>query len=452
MIWSNPIANFEPVPNQGCVNTTCFSFTNTTLPGHWGSSCIDTTHFQWDFGNGNTSTLSTPPCQYYNTTGNYTISLTTQNQCGSSSTSKVISVQDIPVAIASPDQNDGCVPFEVSFSNTSSGIGIQYEWSILPATGWAFISGNAQSQNPVIRFTNPGTYTVTLNVSNACESDDISFTILAKDTPSINIPVIADNCVDFIYNGNVIYNTNGSPVTSYHWSVNPPNGWNFVLPSTADSANPDIRFSAPGIYQITVQATNECGTDSQTSNIFDIVTQEPVDAGNDTTVCQYSDSFQLTGDPDGGTWSGINVTPPALFTPDSAGVFMLIYSRGTGSCLSKDSLQISVIPAPVVDAGNDRSLCKDDGPVTLTGVPGGGIWDGEGIIDNANGLFDPSVSGTGSFFIYYTVDDSNTGCTNTDSLVIDVRPVPIILFGYELPACVGEFVQFTNQCLYAESY
>ncbi|MDX9905431.1 MAG: PKD domain-containing protein, partial [Bacteroidales bacterium] len=41
---------------------------------------------------------------------------------------------------------------------------------------------------------------------------------------------------------------------------------------------------------------------------------------------------------------------------------------------------------------------------------------------------------------------------NTDSLVIDVRPVPIILFGYELPACVGEFVQFTNQCLYAESY
>lgn len=391
IIWSYPVANFDPVPNQGCVNTTCFSFSNTTLAGYWGSSCIDTTHFQWDFGNGNTSTLPTPPCQYYNSTGNYTISLTATNECGSTSMSKVISVQDIPVAIAAPDQDNGCVPFEVNLANTSTGIGIQYEWNIVPSTGWSYIIGNAQSKNPIIRFTSAGTYTVTLTVANACESDDISFTILAKDKPSINIPDIADNCVDFIYNGNVIFNTNGSQITSFHWSVNPPNGWNFVPPSTADSANPDIRFSVAGSYQLTVQATNECGTASQLSNAFDIVTLESVDAGNDTTVCQYSDGFHLTGNPTGGTWSGINVTPPDLFTPDSSGVFMLTYSRGTGSCLSLDQLQITVISAPVVNAGADLSLCADDIPVMLSGQSSGGIWSGDGITDSISGIFDHLV-------------------------------------------------------------
>lgn len=451
-IYASPRADFNTNPATGCVNTTCFAFPNTTIPGGYGDDCSDSTEYHWDFGNGSTSDSASPACRHYTSPGNYTVTLDAWNQCDTTSISKIISVQDIPVAIAVPNQDDGCVPFDVSFSNTSTGIGIQYAWAIVPSTGWSFISGNSQSKNPVIKFTTAGIYTVTLTVTNACTSDDISFTIVAKDIPAINIPNIEDNCVNYIYTGNVIYDTNGSQITSYFWSVDPPTGWNFVPPSNSGSANPEIRFSIAGSYQVTVQAMNECGTASQTSNTFDIVTQEPVDAGDDTTVCQYSDTFLLHGDPKGGTWSGINVTPPDLYSPDSAGVFLITYSRGSGNCLSQDQLQITVITAPVVNAGSDLSICYEEAPVILSGQPAGGIWDGVGITDSLSGIFDPSVSGIGSFTVYYAITDNISGCSNKDSTLITVRPLPEIIFGFDQPACVGEYIQFTNSCVNADSF
>lgn len=452
-IWSSPIANFDLNPVQGCVNSTCFSFSNTTIPGAWGSSCSSTATYQWDFGNGQTSTAQNPPCQTYSTVGTYSITLTASNNCGSSTITKEISVQNPPAAIATLDQNTGCVPFQVNFTNSSTGTDIQFTWSVSPASGWSYVNGtNNHSQNPVLQFTIAGTYTVNLNVTNACGSDNQSFTITAKDVPSINIPTIADDCIPYTYIGNASYVINGSNITSYLWSVSPPNGWNFVAPSNSGSQNPTILFSQTGTYQITVQATNECGTGSQISNSFDVISLAPVNAGNDTSVCLNSGNFQLFGNPSGGTWSGNNVTPSGIFSPVIVGSFTLTYSRGTGNCLSEDQIVLTVMPSPAVNAGPDISICADNEPIFLTGQPTGGTWNGTGIVNDTLGIFDPSVSGAGLFTVSYTIYDNQTGCSNSDNIIINVRPLPSISFSFEPPACVGDNIHFTNNCSNAESY
>jgi hypothetical protein len=60
--------------------------------------------------------------------------------------------------------------------------------------------------------------------------------------------------------------------------------------------------------------------------------------------------------------------------------------------------------------------CTSDPAVTLSGTPVGGTFTGTGVSGN---LFDPSISGTGTFTITYTYSDLNT-CPATASQTVDV--------------------------------
>lgn len=48
-----------------------------------------------------------------------------------------------------------------------------------------------------------------------------------------------------------------------------------------------------------------------------------------------------------------------------------------------------------------QSICESDAPITLTTATGGGTWSGPGV--NASGVFDPGVTGAGTFTITYTL-------------------------------------------------
>jgi PKD repeat protein len=59
----------------------------------------------------------------------------------------------------------------VTFTNQSIGTDVTYSWSISPAT-YIYVNGtNSSSMNPKVRFLHGGLYSVTLTVSDACETD-----------------------------------------------------------------------------------------------------------------------------------------------------------------------------------------------------------------------------------------------------------------------------------------
>lgn len=53
--------------------------------------------------------------------------------------------------------------------------------------------------------------------------------------------------------------------------------------------------------------------------------------------------------------------------------------------------------------------------------------------------FDPGTAGAGTHTVYYTYTDSN-GCTNVDSQVVIVNPVPVVDAGADTAICIGESV------------
>ena len=428
-MWNKPIPDFEIYPAIGCEISGLFCFTNTSTAGAYGSNCDRSTTYLWDFGNGKTSSLASPPCQTYPAAGPHTISLTATNKCGSSKIIKDISVQSPPVAIAEADTNTGCVPFPVSFTNKSTdSTNLHYTWSVSPISGWSFINGSTSiSKNPELQFTVAGIYTVTLTADNKCGGNSTTITIHAMDVPVVNLPGIPDNCFPFTYSGNASYINNGSAVTSYQWSVNPAGGWAFVSPSNSGSQNPGILFTQAGNYQIIARATNKCGTADSISNKFEVFAPVQVKVGNDTSVCINSGNFQLSGNPSGGTWSGNSVTASGMFSPLISGSYTLTYRRGSGNCQTLGQLDVTVMANPVVNAGSDFPVCINKGLQTLAGIPAGGTWSGPGIINSVSGIFDPLVSGIGSIQLIYTFIDNKTKCSNSDDLFVTVLSYPSVI-------------------------
>lgn len=186
---------------------------------------------------------------------------------------------------------------------------------------------------------------------------------------------------------------------------------------------------------------NGCSaTDQITVDIQPITT--PAFAGNDTAVCVNSGALQLTGTPVGGTWSGPQVSAGGSFSTSTAGSFTLTYSYGAATCLLQDQITIVVNALPVVDAGNDISVCLDGGVQLLTAAPAGGTWSGTGV--DPSGNFDPLLALPGGNPVTYDYTDPITGCANSDNALVTVQPLPTADLIHDPIACANVPFPFTN--------
>lgn len=107
-------------------------------------------------------------------------------------------------------------------------------------------------------------------------------------------------------------------------------------------------------------------------------------------------------------------------------------------CMQTASLTLNVIPAPEVNlSGLAPSYCSNQTPVTLVGLPAGGIYSGTGVL---NGKFYPSIAGPGTHLVVYTFVNSY-GCTGSDTLQTTVIVVPeSINLGEDIAICPHEQV------------
>ncbi|MFM7586946.1 MAG: M43 family zinc metalloprotease, partial [Bacteroidota bacterium] len=79
-----------------------------------------------------------------------------------------------PIAGISQGQIQACLNVPVTLTDQSTNGPTQWLWTIQPSTGFQFTSGtSAASQNPVIIFSQSGSYSVQLRVSNAFGSDSV---------------------------------------------------------------------------------------------------------------------------------------------------------------------------------------------------------------------------------------------------------------------------------------
>lgn len=158
--------------------------------------------------------------------------------------------------------------------------------------------------------------------------------------------------------------------------------------------------------------------------------------------CATGSPIILTATPSGGTWSGTGITNASTgeFSPTAtpgAGQYTISYAT-TGGCPASGTVTVTVDPTPDASFTFATNVCENAPAYLLVPVTTGGTWSGTGV-NTTSGLFDPSVSGDGSFVISYCVGACNT-CTQEN---IVVNPLPIVNASADQGICPGDSVQIT---------
>jgi len=150
---------------------------------------------------------------------------------------------------------------EISFSDLSTNS---------PSTwNWDFGDGSTSDlQNPTHIYNASGTYSVTLIVSNEFGTD----TITKQDLITVTA---AKPVADFTANVTTI--NEGEEISFSDLSTNSPSIWNwdFGDGSTSDLQNPTHIYNASGTYTVTLIVSNEFGADAITKSEYIQVLEEP---------------------------------------------------------------------------------------------------------------------------------------------------------------------------------
>ena len=224
-----------------------------------------------------------------------------------------------------------------------------------------------------------------------------------------NIPVVVN------YTGP----TSGTLNATYTGTLQPGQSATLTVGTVNTYANGIYNFKAYTQFAGDMDASNDTATSSVT------ITAPYLDASfnGPSTACIGDGPITFQPFNLGGTFSGTGIinTSNGTFDPSVAGIgTTTVYYSITNiqGCTSIDSMVVTVNQLPVINVTplTDPTLCDNAGTIQLTGTPAGGTWTGLGV--NANGVFDPSLSGGGVITLTYSY--TNMGCTAEDSLEITV--------------------------------
>ncbi|MEI7594743.1 MAG: T9SS type A sorting domain-containing protein [Bacteroidota bacterium] len=375
---------------------------------------------------GFTSNLQNPsisPTQ--NTT--YTVVVTNGFGCTDDATA-IVTVNPMTSATASATSGSICNGLTTSING---GGGVSYSWTSNP------VGFTSNLQNPIISPAQNTTYTVVVTNGFGC-TDDATAIVNVFNTPT----------VDAGGNQTILNGTNttldpsvsgGLPTYNYQWNPS-------LYLSNSNIENPQTtNLSSNTTYNLTVTDANGC-----TASDFVVIsiTGSPLNVITNTSnsILCTGGQTQLNANTSGGSglysylWSASpsydwtangsnqNIQNPIVL-PTISTVFTVTVSDGFNTVTGQVS--VTVNPLPIAEAGAEQSICIG-ASVTLIASGGTPVWN-NGI---TNGLaFFPTATNTYTV----TVTDANS-CTNTDNIIVNVIPKPIVEAGNEIIICSGNSV------------
>ena len=256
---SSPSAIFTVNTTSGSAPLTIqFNDNSTNAPSAWN----------WSFGDGiwfnTTSSELRNTSHTYSSAGTYNVTLTVSKSAGNSTSNPtLISVSpsvSIPVANFTSNLTSGPAPLTVQFTDTSTGTPNVWNWSF--GNGYyANISGNYSSVIRNITYTQPGTYLVTLQVSNAAGTNITSPPTYITVTSNVTPPVAN-------FTANLTSGTSPLTVFFEDTSTGSPNVWNWSfgngyvrnITGNYSQVTLNVTYFWGGTYPVTLRVSNAAGT------------------------------------------------------------------------------------------------------------------------------------------------------------------------------------------------
>lgn len=241
-----------------------------------------TLNYLWDFGGGApNSTVQVPGLVTFSQTGVFIVSLVVTDSAGNRSlnnpTITVIVGNQVnanvpPTGVILAPNADMTVPAGTALFFQGSGVDLDGNLPLTYAWDFGGVAPSSDLQNPgMIAFMNPGIFTIRLTVTDSAGAADpnspvrtITVTPGAGTTnndlpdgqivvPAADITVnLGDPPIDFVALGTTP-NPANEPLT-YLWDFGDP-----AIPPVAAQAAPQISFTTPGTYTVTLTVTDAIG-------------------------------------------------------------------------------------------------------------------------------------------------------------------------------------------------
>jgi PKD repeat protein len=358
-VVTKPLNSFTS-PITSCTGSSVH-FNNTSFPGQTEDNTPDCTdnsiRYNW-YVNDVRIKQNQTKAQHFDHTftapGTYTIKLESviKGLCNAPPVTQTICIQDPPKPAFdfNNQPQTGCAPFTIqafdkSIIDDRCNTDNTYNWIVTGPPGVVF---NPTDKDPVFKFTNPGTYSVILEIRTAsCGAVRTLIPqkiILADGAPTIsmspNITLCALNTLDFntltgptktLFTG-----TQVDQADTYTWKVtaadgtalDPVNDYSFANGTNNNSREPSIQFKRFIPYKISVIHKNTCTS----VDAFQVITfaSAPVPKIDPIPKVCYDASVNLTATVTGGTYTS------SLWT-----------TTGDGTFTSTNALTTTYTPGPI---------------------------------------------------------------------------------------------------------
>lgn len=419
------------------------------------------TSFEWAFPGGSPSVSSDrdPGVHTYAASGVYSVTLTLKNECGSTTIDSSFYVQPKPaVKVNSPAticESDSLVISGTTVDNSSS-----VKWL---TTGDGYFT-DATLLNPVYHpgsndLMNSGVILrVVAGGVSPCGADSAIVQLIIKKGPHVTIDDDVTVCEGNPYTvskalaGNyasLLWHTGGDG----HFS-DPAVLLPVYYPGSSDLA--------AGHVEITLEAgaIDPCHMNASDAMVITYARNPLIDAGADKDICENGE-VQLSASGTGFTavnWLVVKgsgtVSDPSALNPTfkltsgltEKNVLLVVKAAGGFGCPEiSDTVKLSVIPLPVVFAGDDAIVCEsgsykiaDASVLEYKSI----VWkvNGDGTLDDysaMNPVFipGPSDKAAGNVTLTLTAEGNSVCSSVTDVLALNIQKVPVADAGADQEVC-----------------
>ncbi|MBK9287779.1 MAG: gliding motility-associated C-terminal domain-containing protein [Flavobacteriales bacterium] len=348
---------------------------NATIPG--GS-------YLWQNG-------STASSFLLNSGGNFTVTVTDANTCSASDAITVTYATPVAVDLG----NDTTICLGTTLILDATVAGASYAW-------------NTGAFTPTLSVSTTGVYSVSVMQGNCTVSDAIQ--VSTAVSPVVDLGNDTTLCP-----GATLLLDAAEPGASYQWQNGP--------------VTSSITVVQAGTYSVTV--TNIAGCSATDAITVQYASPNAVELGNDTTICQ-GNAVLLDATLPGSSYLWSTGATTAMITVTSTGTYAVTVMQG--ACTVNDAILVSVLPSPIVDLGNDTTLCAGATlALDATWPAATYIWS-TGATTNA-----VTTAVQGDVWVAVTAG----GCTTSDTITVNVLSALSLDLGNDTTLCPGTTLDLT---------
>ncbi len=271
----------------------------------------------------------------------------------------------------------------------------------------------------------PNILGVACNVLNSAVSLNNRFCKLGFPTfltsSILNRKIIVSGCFTGPY---IFYLSDTTNVISYSWFFNDPGSTN----DTSSQSTPVYTFSGPGTYNIQLIISL---VDNTSDTLFTtLIATDPPNlilpdsigfCPGDSVLLGIATTYHNVSWNNGSTSHSQYLSQPGFF---------FVSASDSNNCAVSDSILVLSYPKPTVSLGNDTLICQGDSIVLS--VPSGYanyMWN--------TGAQDSLIK-TGSAGQFWVAVMNQFGCSNADSMYLDVFIPTQLFLGYDTILCNGQ--------------